>query len=76
MKRTNRRPVLGPEFDGDQMNVTERIKAYCETLEYYRPRGCTKLIRDGLAMINDDIEGRHHALEFWTEWANEAGSTS
>ena len=46
-KRTKRRPIIGPAFDADQRNEPERIAAYVAELRHYRPRGFSKLAREG-----------------------------
>jgi hypothetical protein len=73
MARTHKRsPLLGPSFDCDQMNEPERIEAYIADLEYYRPCGFSKLVRDGRKIVNtmwkDADAERTDAWDFGGDW--------
>lgn len=55
--KPKRRPAIGPEFDSHQMNTAEIATAYAETLEYYRPRGFSKLARELYVLANRMLRG-------------------
>lgn len=75
-KARKRAPVIGPAFDPDTMNEPERIAAYIGELEYYRPRGFSKLAREGRkiisAMWRDAESERVDAWDSAASWMNAA----
>ena len=68
MKRT---PVLGPAFDQDQTNDYGRVQNYLAELRYYRPRGFSKLAKEGEKILRD-IEKSEES--FFDEWATDIDS--
>ena len=72
MKNRERMPVIGEAFDADQMNDVEHVESYVSELEYYRPRGFSKLAREGRKLARDmwrAVESdRAYALDQFNEW--------
>jgi hypothetical protein len=66
-----KQPVLGPAFDQDQTDADGRVENYISELQYYRPRGFSKLVREGMTQATrDDPDAWMTACEdLLTEWA-------
>jgi hypothetical protein len=77
-KRIIRKPVTGEAFDSDQMNEPERIEAYISELEYYRPRGFSKLVKEGRRiaadMRSDDAARYADSAEHGDSWKDDVES--
>jgi len=79
MRKAKRRPVVGCAFDPDQRNEIGNIEAYISELEFYRPRGFSKLKKEGeryVALLDrerfDDVyssEWMQECDHLLTEWA-------
>jgi len=76
MKTRKRMPAIGEAFDADQMNDPERIESYIRELEYYKPRGFSKLVKEGRAIVRtmwaDAESDRMNVWDFGHEWKLEA----
>lgn len=74
-RKSKRTPVIGSSFDCDQMNEPERIEAYIADLEYYRPRGFSKLAREGRKIVRDMWDSaddtRTDAWDFGGDWKSD-----
>lgn len=51
MSKHKRTPYLGSQFDSHQRSLVENVQAYCDVLAYFRPRGFSKLTKEGAALI-------------------------
>ena len=75
MKNRKRMPVIGEAFDADQMNAVERVESYVSELEYYRPRGFSKLVREGRTLARDMWRAVEsdcaYVLDHANEWKSE-----
>lgn len=71
MPRHTRKPVLGSAFDQEQTNEAGRIENYISELEYYRPRGFSKLAKDGRAILRKLSNNDGNGCEWMHEWQNE-----
>lgn len=60
---SKRKPVIGCAFDPDQMNEREGVASYIGELEYYRPRGFSKLRNEGNKLLSPAND-----LEWASEW--------
>ena len=49
----SRKPLIGGAFDSHFMNEAGCIASYLEDLRYYRPRGFSKLAREGATIMVD-----------------------
>lgn len=72
MKKAQRMPAIGEAFDSDQMNDPERIESYIRELEYYKPRGFSRLAKEGRAIVRtmwaDAETDRMNAWDFGHDW--------
>lgn len=78
-KKPSRKPLIGSAFNADMTNEYGRVSSYLREIEYYRPRGFSKLRKEGLRVLReafddingaDDIDAFKGAVEdMLTEWA-------
>jgi hypothetical protein len=70
-KKHTRHPHVGPQFDSHQQNAADNVRSYCNTLEYYRPRGFSALVREGRAIARK-LDKDNSGETFECEWMDEA----
>ena len=80
-KRHARPIMLESYFDCDQTNAVGRVRHYLDTLTYFRPRGFSKLAREGarfirqLEAVGDDATGEaSDVYQFADEWKSDVES--
>lgn len=47
----SRKPIIASAFDGDFRNDAGRVQGYLDELTYYRPRGFSKLAKEGAKLV-------------------------
>ena len=67
MAKSTRRPVIGCAFDPDFRNQTGIIEAYISELQYYRPSGFSKLVKEGEKYIRA-IAAERYDDDYSSEW--------
>lgn len=71
-----RQPIIGEAFDTHSMNDSERVAAYVCELRHYRPRGFSKLAREG-DNLADDLDSptcSPDAADIMDSWIDDAES--
>lgn len=71
-KKRRRSPLLGVAFNTRRMDEEDVLRAYISELEHYRPRGFSRLVREGHGMVRAYEDCDLHLVDRYQDWQADA----
>ena len=71
-RKHKRLPIIGCAFSPDFRSAIENVEAYIDELRYYKPRGFSKLVKEGEAFIRGAELGI--GADYYSEWKDDCDS--